>query len=504
MYKCNSCHKSFNLSPIKREQLSKNDKEASSNVLYAIDPGSEKEIKILKDPTPEQAVNLYNSAKKEFELDKPTLRWGSDVNGHLYMWDAYYLLHSDALRQIPADFGYDPNTGILSTVDLAADWARRFQRDQEQRREEREYEQQRLQIQPAALSKKEINKQALRGPIFIWLAPDGKEFSTPQHSHGAWVIDNKEMLEKQYGLTRPAFDWGFGEDVEWLISKGWVRITGYLPQELDLDVADIKNIPEVAEHLVWREKPEIVIVEDLKGNDDSFDKEDYSKGLIKQADISGQIVNNILKLIQQTGGATYNLSKGNLAGQPYFAVAIYPDREEILEGMAGHDDLQHYLDTNQDLLNNSQNSFGAWTSDGKTYLDIVATVPTKEQALELGYKHRQLAIFDLKEMKEIPLQRTANLKQAAAVSDREQAKYYDEIYSDRWRDDSSKIDGGNEYYDWSELGSNDYPNPKDEEKEHALLDQLEKPVHRNFAPGIGEYAITFYDAYPNQGDQGGI
>src|SRR5579859_1153119 len=109
-----------------------------------------------------------------------------------------------------------------------------------------------------------------------------------------------------------------------------------------------------------------------------------------KADISGQVVNNILKLIQQNGGATYNLSKGNLVGTNAYAVAIYPDREEILEGVAEHDDIQHYLDINEDLLSNSNNSFGAWTSGGKTYLDVVATISNKEQAVELGRKHKQL------------------------------------------------------------------------------------------------------------------
>ena len=223
-----------------------------------------------------------------------------------------------------------------------------------------------------------------------------------------------------------------------------------------------------------------------------------------KADISGQVVNNILKLIQQNGGATYNLSKGNLVGTNAYAVAIYPDREEILEGVAEHDDIQHYLDINEDLLSNSNNSFGAWTSGGKTYLDVVATISNKEQAVELGRKHKQLAIFDLKNLVEIPLQRVASLKQAAAVSDKEQQKYYDEIYSDRWRDDSDKIDGGNEYYDWSELGSNDYPNPKDEEKEHVYMDLLEDPAKANFPAGLPEYWVTFYDAQPQSSDEGGI
>ena len=222
----------------------------------------------------------------------------------------------------------------------------------------------------------------------------------------------------------------------------------------------------------------------------------------KQASISGQTVNTILKLIEQTGGATYNLSKGNLVGTDAYAVAIYPDREQIVP-QVDFDTVEGYLTQNEDLLNNSNNSFGAWVSGGKTYLDVVATVKDKNQAMQLGLKHKQLAIFDLKNLVEIPLQRTAKL--AGVYTDKEMAPIYDKIYSDRWRDDSSRIDGGFEYNKgWSELNGNDFPAPKDLDKERALLDQLQKPIDRNMPTGLGEYAITYYDAFSDQGDQGGI
>ena len=356
----------------------------------------------------------------------------------------------------------------------------------------------------AALSKKEIDKIALRGPIFIWLSPDGKEFATGDaHSHGAWVEENKPMLEKQYGLKKlsPVFGGDEISDADWLISKGWVRVTGYMPTEMDLNVADINNIPEVAEQLVWREKPEVVIVEDLNHNDDSFDREEYSKGLMKKAALSGQVVNNILKLIQQNGGATYNISKGNLVGKDGYAVAIYPDREQIVSGI-DYDILEGYIVQNEDLLSNSNNSFGAWVSGGKVYLDVVATVKDKRQAMELGYRHKQLAIFDLKNLVEIPLQRVAKL--AGVYSDKDQQAIYDKQFSDRWRDSSDMIDGGFEYYDYSELNGNDFPAPKDLDKERALLDQLQKPIDRNVPQGLGEFQITWYDAMPSEGDHGGI
>lgn len=220
-----------------------------------------------------------------------------------------------------------------------------------------------------------------------------------------------------------------------------------------------------------------------------------------KAAISGEIVNNILNLIHQNGGATWNMSKGNLIGQPYFAVAIYPQKEQIVDE-ADFENLEGYLVENEGLLSNPSNSFGAWVSGNKVYYDVVATISDKNEAMKLGQQHHQLAIFDLKELKEIPLQRTANLKMA--YDDKLQQKDYDKIYSERWGESSDKINGGNEYYDYSELNGNDYPNPRDLDKERALLDQLEKPIDRLDPVGLGEYSITYYDAFPAEGDNAGF
>jgi hypothetical protein len=222
----------------------------------------------------------------------------------------------------------------------------------------------------------------------------------------------------------------------------------------------------------------------------------------KQAAISGEIINHILNLIHQNGGATWNMSKGNLVGQPYFAVATFPEKEQIV-AEADFENLEEYIINNESLLSNPNNSFGAWVSGGKTYYDIVVTLADKNEAMELGLKHNQLAIFDLKELKEIPLQKVAKL--AAAVSDSEQQKYYDQIYSDRWRDDSTPLDAGNEYYKgWSELGSNDYPNPRDIQKEKVYPYLLNKGPDRLAPEGLPWYTVTFYDSSPAGNDDGGI
>lgn len=109
----------------------------------------------------------------------------------------------------------------------------------------------------------------------------------------------------------------------------------------------------------------------------------------------------VLKLIQETGGATYNLKAGNLAGQPLYSVATYPDRGVILDHPPTLGELYNYIDQNRDVLN-ADASLGAWISGNQTYLDIVSTLSDRNEAIDLGKQHNQIAIFDLKTFQEIP------------------------------------------------------------------------------------------------------
>lgn len=258
-------------------------------------------------------------------------------------------------------------------------------------------------------------KQAVyRGNMDIWLAPNGQEFSI-HRSHANWIVDETNLLNEDYDLVVPAEGTLEGNDlVSWLISKGWVRATGILPNELDLTVFDINKLPQQVEQFVWKYKPEVVIVEDLNGQDISFDKDEYSKGLIQhatlkiKADISGKAVNDILHLIQTTGGATYDiLNSRSLAGTSGYAVAIYPTHEQITN-QVDFEVLEKYIVDNEDLLLNSKNALGAWVSNGKTYLDIINIIQDKEEAMIVARQYKQLAIFDLARMQELSVSNFIN------------------------------------------------------------------------------------------------
>jgi hypothetical protein len=131
------------------------------------------------------------------------------------------------------------------------------------------------------------------------------------------------------------------------------------------------------------------------------------KGLLQGAAKTGMApdiaAQKALMVAEDTGGATFNLTKGNLAGTPHYAVSVYPERELIMKGEPTTKAIEQYMAKNADLLSDPANSFGIWrdVESGKTYLDVVVTTPDKAAAMKLGLDNGQLAIFDLGKMQEI-------------------------------------------------------------------------------------------------------
>lgn len=114
----------------------------------------------------------------------------------------------------------------------------------------------------------------------------------------------------------------------------------------------------------------------------------------------------VTRITHATDGATFNVRHGNMAGKPYYAVAVYPQLGEVVDGPPTREQIEEFVRKHWSLLQQPENSIGTWynKADGKTYLDISRTVPSVDKALELGKKHRQIAIFDLNRFEEIPVE----------------------------------------------------------------------------------------------------
>jgi len=263
-----------------------------------------------------------------------------------------------------------------------------------------------------ASSKKAFCKKEANPSTRYWIAPDGKEFDAGGH-HGAWIKQNKDIL-KQYGISFTTL----GMVWDNMIKSGWVRVSNEKAGAgFQIQVQDLRSIPAFVDDFIARNFKDGDIIEmgDQNGNlfkiADPFPsiQKAVNKTLRnpvnaskKQADISGQTVRDILEVIESSGGITYNMQQGNLAGTPNYSVSVYPGREKIVDGVADFDDIENYIEANEDLLSQSSNSFGVWSNKGQVYYDVVVTIPDREEALKLARENNQLAIWDLKNMIEIP------------------------------------------------------------------------------------------------------
>lgn len=124
----------------------------------------------------------------------------------------------------------------------------------------------------------------------------------------------------------------------------------------------------------------------------------------KQNPVTPETAQKIADLHRDNGGSTYNPGKGNLAGTDNYAVAAHPERGAVLEHQPTAEDIQQFAEKNKDLLSNPDKSIGTWhdESNNTHALDVVHTIPDRDQAVALGEKNSQKAIFNLKNNEEIP------------------------------------------------------------------------------------------------------
>lgn len=141
-----------------------------------------------------------------------------------------------------------------------------------------------------------------------------------------------------------------------------------------------------------------------------------------------EVAQHIAALTMANGGATWNLIDGDLAGRPYYAVSVFPERGKVIPlgpcaeilpelpatGAALADEVERFARANQDVLvSDSHVSIGTWVHEGNVHLDLSVTVPSLQQALSLGARHGQQAVFDLQHFEDIPVPTTVAAAQAA-------------------------------------------------------------------------------------------
>lgn len=267
----------------------------------------------------------------------------------------------------------------------------------------------------ASSQNKPFSKKA--GPdTRYWLAPDGTAFPV-QGAHSWWMLQNMDTLKK-YGINVKSKE-QLHEAYEQMLNDGWIRVSNEpYGRGFQIEIRNLNNIPSYVDDFIAQHysRGETILVGDGKaaGIEVKNPFPTLQKAIRKRADLSGKTVNEILNKIHQGGGVTYNFGQGDLSGSNAFSVSIYPDRSQVIDGGVDFDMIENYLETNKDLLADGSNSFGAWSHEGKTYLDIVKTVENYDEAVDLGKQHNQIAIWDLRNNNEIPTGGTGEVAKQSA------------------------------------------------------------------------------------------
>lgn len=124
-----------------------------------------------------------------------------------------------------------------------------------------------------------------------------------------------------------------------------------------------------------------------------------------------EVAGKILALYESSGGegATYSLRFGDMTGQSYYSVSVWPNRTlKVLGGVLEIDTLLLFIQMNIDLLNDARCGIGLWSNGQLTYCDIVALLPSEQEATALAVRYDQIAIFDLHTLTEIETGGTGN------------------------------------------------------------------------------------------------
>ena len=109
---------------------------------------------------------------------------------------------------------------------------------------------------------------------------------------------------------------------------------------------------------------------------------------------------NISTLRQElldNNGFSYSLQRGDCNGLPMYAVGRKGHEMQFNEPPST-EQIADYIRGVSIVLAASDSCVGAWLHDDVYYLDVSLLVPKEiglEEALELGVKHGQIAIFDL-------------------------------------------------------------------------------------------------------------
>ena len=111
----------------------------------------------------------------------------------------------------------------------------------------------------------------------------------------------------------------------------------------------------------------------------------------------------IIKETLKNNGGSFNVSKSKIKKPLKGFMCSIKDLLIIDKKDFNIKLLKYLVKDNFSLLKSNENYLGTWEDNGKIYIDISKNFSSKEKALNTAKINKQLAIFDLKEMKSIYL-----------------------------------------------------------------------------------------------------
>lgn len=126
---------------------------------------------------------------------------------------------------------------------------------------------------------------------------------------------------------------------------------------------------------------------------------------------------NFFQSVKATGGGSYNIHTGELNPKDGYMVSIN-GCETVVDYNEDFDiEVRRYIKKNMDVIYEPNIFLGAWTNDGKVYLDCSQKIVDKREALHKGLRRNQKAIWDNTTLSEIalpPLQKCGTEYQKAS------------------------------------------------------------------------------------------
>ena len=107
--------------------------------------------------------------------------------------------------------------------------------------------------------------------------------------------------------------------------------------------------------------------------------------------------NKFIQLLKDNSGVSYNMiTKEYNPNKGYFVSLPNLETKVDLKTL-NVDNIATFINKHRSLLQDKTKFIGGWIDNDTVYLDISEQLFDKREALERGYKHNQLAIYDANE-----------------------------------------------------------------------------------------------------------